>query len=625
MKVTPYSKRYLNEFVSANHENGKLISYLDLKDDNLVAIPYEDLPRHEVKGYPFASDFIDKEGNAYSYQQYQRLDENKKKECKLRYLFLPKYHELYIGTTGSGKTTGAMEPQLRAISSIKNKPNLFITDPKGELFEHNAAHLVKMGYKLHILNFKDVGRSDRWNPLEQIYDEYQAIKKIGHGYKITQGPLPKGVALFEEKEPLGENYIVYEGYAFNSDKKFEEYVQLQKTLAESKVSQLINAVANTMIPSKNQKDPVWELGARGLLIGIIMAMLEESENRANPLTREMMTIKTVADIFAVIRDGSNRISPLMERRLENFMRGKSQQVKNKVNNVLNTADVTRKGFLSTFEYTIIAWTQGHIFELTSGTTIDISDDSKPFAIFMATRDYEKSDYQIAALFIDWVYRRCLLKAEEKGRDQNNEPLTRDVHFLLDEFANIPMIPDFPNKIATSRSRKLWFHLFIQSYDQLDLVYEKEAAAIICDNCNVQSFLGSQSINTKKRFSQECGTTTRLSYSSSLGGGNSPQLEEVKVVQISDLDLIKPGDIYTKRIYSPVISSTFVRSYFAAKEGIYEDFYIPGVFTKFAPLNLVSYNDQPHTFEKIAGPYQKKTSSTLRANRRAIASEEDDED
>ena len=305
MKVTPYSKRYLNEFVSANHENGKLVSYLDLKDDNLVAIPYEDLPNHEVKGYPFASDFIDGEGNAYSYQQYQRLDESKKKECKLRYLFLPKYHELYIGTTGSGKTTGAMEPQLRAISSIKNKPNLFITDPKGELFEHNAAHLVKMGYKLHILNFKDVGRSDRWNPLEQIYDEYQAIKKIGHGSKIAHGPMPKGVALFEENEPLGENYIIYEGYAFNSDKKFEEYVQLQKTLAESKVSQLINAVANTMIPSKNQKDPVWELGARGLLIGIIMAMLEESENRINPLTREMMTIKTVADIFAVIRDGSN--------------------------------------------------------------------------------------------------------------------------------------------------------------------------------------------------------------------------------------------------------------------------------------------------------------------------------
>ena len=74
-----------------------------------------------------------------------------------------------------------------------------------------------------------------------------------------------------------------------------------------------------------------------------------------------------------------------------------------------------------------------------------------------------------------------------------------MHFLLDEFANIPKIPDFDNKIATARSRDIWFHLFIQAYDQLELIYGPQTANIIIDNCNQQAFLGSQSIATKERF------------------------------------------------------------------------------------------------------------------------------
>ena len=619
MKTIPYASRRLENFISSNHENGKLINYTEVS--KAFTALYEDLPKTEVNGYPFASDIVDNEGNILSFEAFNALSAKEKKHCHLRYHFLPKYHELYIGTTGSGKTTGATEPQLRAISSIKNKPNLFITDPKGELFEHNATHLSKMGYKIYILNFKDVARTDKWNPLEEIYDEHQAVKAIGKDVEVRRGPIPEGVELTSSPKEYGEAWLYYDNHAFANDEKFNDYVQLRKTLAESKVSMLINAVAATMLPSRSERDPVWELGARGLLIGIIMGMLEESDDPIRPLTKDMMTIKTIEDIFAMVRDGTNHTSEAMEERLEAFMSNKSQIVKNKMNNVLNTADVTRKGFLSTFEYSIIEWTQGHIFELTSGTTIDISDDSKPFAIFMATRDYEKSDYQIAALFIDWVYRKCLLKAESSGRNKDNEPNTRDVHFLLDEFANIPMIPDFPNKIATARSRKLWFHLFIQSYDQLDLVYKKEAASIIVDNCNVQTFLGSQSIETKKRFSLECGTTTKPGFGYSRNGGQFQNLEEVKVVPISDLDLIKVGQMYTKRIYSPVISTSFLRSYLAAKAGFYEDFALSDAYIRFAPINLVSYNDKAHTFEKATGPYTSSKASSLRATRRALSQDD----
>ena len=95
---------------------------------------YEDLPKTNVKGYPVGSDFF-YEGNSYSMLEHEKLPKEIQEKCKLRYHYLPLCHEFYLGTTGSGKTTGCVEPQLRAIAYQKNKPNIFITDPKGEIYE----------------------------------------------------------------------------------------------------------------------------------------------------------------------------------------------------------------------------------------------------------------------------------------------------------------------------------------------------------------------------------------------------------------------------------------------------------------------------------------------------------
>ena len=58
--------------------------------------------------------------------------------------------------------------------------------------------------------------------------------------------------------------------------------------------------------------------------------------------------------------------------------------------------------------------------------------------------------------MDWVYRNMVEHAEEC--EVKNKPY-RETHFLLDEFGNIPRINSFENKIATSRSRKIYFHLY----------------------------------------------------------------------------------------------------------------------------------------------------------------------
>ena len=591
MKRQPFSKTISDKYIKDNLENNEILSFLNYEEEGAQRFFFDELKDTEIHGFPFSSDFVDKNGKSYSYAEFAKLSLEDKKECRLRFFYLPNYHELYIGTTGSGKTTGCIEPQLRAIAAQKNKANLFITDPKGELFEHHARYLKEQGYKLFILNFKNLARSHQWNPLEEMYETYQELNLVGQGVQNVNGKPSNDLQLMSPIDEYQDTYILYKDMAFATMHGLQSYLEVERYMVRSKASTLINQFCNTVFNLEGiGDDRSWIEGARGFMYGILLAMLEESMSETG-FKKEHMTLKTVNDIFALLRDGAEDLDEDIAERMADFLRGKSPEVMNKLNTVIKTAPVTRKGFLSVFQSEVEKWMQGHIFQLTGSTTVSLEDDDAPWAIFIATRDYDKADNVIAGLFIDWVYRQSLLKIERE-RNAGEEP--REMHFLLDEFANIPRIPDFDNKIATARSRGMWFHLFIQSYDQLDLIYGKETANIIIDNCNQQTFLGSQSQATKERFSRECGQKTVQSLDGLLNGEQT-DLVQVAVVQTTALDRIIPGEMYTHRIYSPVIKCSFIRSYQCAEVGVFTNFYDDKAFNDLTPVNLFVPDDVKNTY------------------------------
>ena len=169
-----------------------------------------------------------------------------------------------------------------------------------------------------------------------------------------------------------------------------------------------------------------------------------------------------------------------------------------------------------------------------------------------------------------------------------------VHFMLDEFGNIPKIPSFDNKIATSRSRNIWMHLFLQSYEQMYNVYtDKAEADVILSNCNSRIFLGSQSYNTIETFSRECGRKTV--NIGDITDYNTINLVETSVLRKSDLDLIKVGSMYMKRIYYPVINTHYIRSYYLGDLGFYELFEKDGLL-KCTPKNNIVWSSNKYTFK-----------------------------
>lgn len=592
-----------SNYIDKYLEKSSKLNYLDLKEkDHLKTVFYKDLPKTIMDGYPLASDYINKDGKVYSSSTFQKLSKTAQDECDLRYHYLPLSHELYIGTTGSGKTTGCVEPQLRAISSQKNKPDLFITDPKGEIFERNARHLNEQGYKIFILNFKDITHSDKWNPLLEMYEKKMSTKTLGTKCKLRRGKINPNLIINAPLEQFADNaYVEYDGRAFPNGQACDYYISFQRDYLEAEIDALVNQFANMIIKVQSKNDASWEYGALQLLKGIILCMLDDAANPETGFTKEMMTLNTIQQYYDRLRIDLAKEDRTFNIKTHPLLKNKSRKTSIALRIALDNAPRTMMSYCGVFDGATKDWFQGHIFALTTGNTIDIlSLDNQPFAIFIITRDYEKSDFTVAGMFIDWVYRQALERAEKGKRLSSDKINTRALHFLLDEFGNIPEIRDFENKIATSRSRNIWFHLVVQSYEQLNIVYDdlgKKKSTVIIDNCNAQIFLGAQSRDTKDKFSHECGMMWVPSLASTFIA-NDTSLTQVAVIPISDLDLITEGEIYIKRLYTPVIQAHYIRSYICARKGDFTYFNDRKAYDDFTPLNMDPFNGPRYTYKRL---------------------------
>ena len=577
-------QKYIDNYL----ESSSQINYTDLTEkDGLVKVFYDDLPNTVVNGYPIASDFVTQDGREINVEEFYALDEEQQKNCKLRYYYLPNYHELYVGTTGSGKTTGCVEPQLRAIAYQKNKPNLFLTDPKGELFDRNAQYLKQQGYKLFVLNFKDLIHSDKWNPLYDLYDTYIKLQNLGKKVKTCNLPVKSDLKIFNNSVAFENDvYFEYDGYAFANKAALEDYILFQRCSIESSVDDQLNQLAHMMITVDSVTDKSWELGAQDLLKGLLYCMLEDAADKKTGFTKEMMTFKTIQDYYNALKlpifaDETTLIDHAL-------MQNKTDKPRNLMSTALRNAPNTMRSYCGVFDSKVKDWFQGHILSLTTDNTIDFdSIDDQPFAVFLITRDYEKSDFLIAGLFIDWAYRKMLERAE-------NNKNTRAFHFLLDEFGNIPKIKDFENKISTSRSRNIWFHLLVQSYKQIDIVYGNERSVVIRDNCNSHIFLGAQNRETKEIFSKECGQCFVPTLHSKIDPTDH-SIQQVPVVPVSRLDQIIPGQMYTKRLYMPVTTTQYIRSYICAKQGSFDNFINANGLQTCTPTTTISFGHPKYKF------------------------------
>lgn len=474
--------------------------------------------------------------------KYSKLNEIKKDGVPVRAVVNGKdmevnlsspMHGLIIGATGSGKTTTFINPMIQILGESSAGSSMIMTDPKGELFQMHSQKLKAKGYKVMVLDLRDPYSSYRWNPLEDIYDRYQQYISYGEGvFSRGDSPADSGLELTAPAETFEAFWYEYEGKAYPNKKALLSVVKTRRQKLYDEIYEDLNDLVSVLCPIESKDDPVWEKGAKSIIMATLLAMLEDSEDPELGMTKEKFNF---FNLNKAISNSENDFEAL-KRYFEG--RNKLSKAVTLSRQVLSAADNTLSSYMSIAFDKMSMFNDEGICALTSATDINPDDFAdQPTALFMKIPDEKDTRHGLAAVFILCIYKALIKKASAR----EDLSLPRNVYFILDEFGNMPKIEKFDKMITVGRSRKIWFNMVVQSYAQLNNVYGDTVADIVKSNCGIKMFIGSNDIGTCKEFSELCGnmTVTTNSVSGSTGD-KSGQINYSS--QIQTRPLIYPSDL-----------------------------------------------------------------------------------
>lgn len=165
------------------------------------------------------------------------------------------------------------------------------------------------------------------------------------------------------------------------------------------------------------------------------------------------------------------------------------------------AEKTRSCIYSTLLSAMAPFSQNESLQrLLCSNDIDIeSIAEKQTIIYVIYPDEKGSLNFLVNAFFTQCYETLITKSEE----QENVSLPLRVNFVLDEFSNLPAIPNFDNRISEARSHNIRYFLFIQSFGQLQNKYKEHAETILA-NCNNWICFSSKEIGFLRKLSEICG-------------------------------------------------------------------------------------------------------------------------
>lgn len=133
---------------------------------------------------------------------------------------------------------------------------------------------------------------------------------------------------------------------------------------------------------------------------------------------------------------------------------------------------------------------------------NMSYSDKPLALFMVTPPHNPAYNMIVSFLIDQIFNLNYQMALLCGRKCYNR-----IHFLLDEFGNLPAINDMDTKISIGLGQNILFDLIVQNLEQLSSKYGKDTAATIQSNCATLIYILTNSKDTAQTISTMTGKRT----------------------------------------------------------------------------------------------------------------------
>ena len=262
------------------------------------------------------------------------------------------YHNLVIGSTGSGKTQTVVKPMVNLLA--KKGESMIITDPKGEIYKYAATALKERGYKIIVLNFREPNHGNAWNPLTLPYVYY----KNGNIDKSTE--LLDDVAL----------NILYDQTKKGGDSDF------------------------------------WEKSAADYFSGLALGLFYDAQEKE-------VNLNSINYMSSV---GEERYATSTYIKEYFNLKGQESSPYIFASNTINAPNETKGGILSTFRQKIRLFSSREtLSEMLAYSDFKMEDIGKEkTAVFMIIHDEKKTYHSLMTIFIKQCYETLIDVAQESG-------------------------------------------------------------------------------------------------------------------------------------------------------------------------------------------------------------------
>lgn len=365
------------------------------------------------------------------------------------------FHSIIIGATRSGKSRRLVFPTIWQLAHAGE--SMILTDPKGELHERSADYLKNNGYNVVVLDFREPGRGNRWNPMDPVIQA------------INSGDLSRAA---KEAWSIAHMFV-------------------------------------HQTPGSNKGDQIWNNGAESVIASLILAVAQDAEkDEQKHMTSVYRTLAELGETKKVMM--GNSIIDVVP--LNDYM--SSLPADHPARDAFATARLaperTRGSFYATVSALLRLFSDPALAYLTAKQDHDLKQiGQEKTAVFLIIPDEDTTRHSLAALYVDQAYQALVeLANDNKGR------IPVRVNNILDEFGNMPTIKDFDTMLTVSGGRGIRWNLILQDFQQLKKAYP-DTYKTIQGNCHTWIYLLTQDAETAKDISIKCGKYTIETDSSSV--------------------------------------------------------------------------------------------------------------
>ncbi|VEU75389.1 conjugal transfer coupling protein TraG [Mycoplasmopsis maculosa] len=405
---------------------------------------------------------------------------------------------LILGGTGSGKSQKIIIPSIFYNMMLKDdkKPNMVITDLKGELTSIFAKPLKNHGYSVKVLDLIKLKNSMGFNVFSSIWDLcFKDKNKVAFDEAFKQIDI-----------------LVYNLKKWNLAGNSEEF------WARGGIEILYNLICAMLLMGFYFKD---DFKKEDFNFNNLLGLLDINTFKNGAWFYKLFDRQDLSKEFITIKNSLLSYINLPEKQLAGHLGFSTQAV---------------------LPYVKESWINNLVLtdEIKINELFD-NNKSKPFAVLIKIPEDDETRSSIAINFILQLYQKAINVAE----DNDNGKLYRNLFYFLDEFGNLPAIPGMQTKLSAGRGRGIFFACVLQSLTQLEDKY-KDAGKTIKDVFNSWIFLGG--INNQKTLEEISSLIGKEEYKkTSTTTGSSTKSEtsstqERQAIEMAELQKLRKNQI-----------------------------------------------------------------------------------